>query len=374
MKPRILIFLSIFIISVSCKKLYKPEIDAIGKVLVVDGGVTNDPPPYSIRLSYAAPYDSTGSLPVTSADVSISDDLNHQYELVNNGNGYYITKASDFTGEPGRTYTLHIQTQEGDIYESTPQMLMASKEPDDVFGVYGTTQILEEDAYHQSYITTIHGANIYVNVENSSDSLPRYRYTSSVMKEYIIEKRASPEKIVRFFGWATVNANSDINITNEPYATGSKSIEKHQVCFIDDNKQIYTEDIEPYLIAPNVYTGKLSQDVAVNVPIHMRVVYLKQYRITEEAFNYYKMIEQQLKASDRIFDPTAVQLLGNIKCINNSGKIVLGFFEASSVTYNAYRVKLTTHSIPPDITKIPYKFPTSSVGFTTDIPPDFWVD
>ena len=107
---------------VSCYKPYNANIDANKKILVVDGLITNENTSYQIRLSYALPFDSSGTgLPANASSVSITDDEGNYYAFNEMGNGYYMSDSFQFRGKPGSTYTLHINTVDGERYESDPQ-------------------------------------------------------------------------------------------------------------------------------------------------------------------------------------------------------------------------------------------------------------
>ena len=76
--------------------------------------------------------------------------------------------------------------------------------------------------------------------------------------------------------------------------------------------------------------------------------------MNENSFKFYQDANSQLAASGKIFDPVASQLSGNMKCINNPSKIVLGLFEVSSVSKNAYVIDIVNVSRSVFLFKVPY--------------------
>jgi hypothetical protein len=70
---------------------------------------------------------------VSDATVSISDDQGNKSYLNNLNNGIYKTDSLEFRGSVGRTYTLHILTNEGEEYESDPCLMQSVAEIDSIY-------------------------------------------------------------------------------------------------------------------------------------------------------------------------------------------------------------------------------------------------
>jgi len=81
---------------------------------------------------------------------------------------------------------------------------------------------------------------------------------------------------------------------------------------------------------------------------------IEQYTLNRDSYNFYKNANSQLAANGKIFDPVTAQLYGNLKCINNSSKIVLGLFEVSSVTKSAALVIQGPYSKIVLVNTVPY--------------------
>jgi len=105
---------------------------------------------------------------------------------------------------------------------------------------------------------------------------------------------------------------------------------------------------------------------------------ITQYRINNETFQFYKNVNSLLSAQGKIFDPIAFQFQGNMSCKTNSQKLVLGFFEASSVKRMYVNIKPGTVTVNPMQS---YDLPSaygcvsgiSSETMPSVFPPDFWV-
>jgi hypothetical protein len=345
MKPVLIIVVISFSMLGSCYKPYDAGLDENKKILVVNGLITNENASYRVHLSYALPFDSIGtSQPAYASNVHVTDELGNYYAFYELGNGYYASDSLQFTGNPGSTYTLYINTDDGERYESDPQRLYPIAYPDRVYAEFDYQETLSKIS---GLLELTHGANIFIDIKNQVDTLPRFRFTTNLVTQYV---SAGPS-----YCWQTENANPNIDLTGRDYPTNSASVNKHAICFIDD-----------YLI-------RWVSDKTVMVA--NRIIYLNQYTLNNEAYLYYNNIDELLRSNGKLFDPIATQLVGNIKCITAPDKKVFGFFEAASVTHSCYKVDFRNLiNDQPSITKRPYILPPKSNGCSINIIPPFWGD
>jgi hypothetical protein len=106
-----------------------------------------------------------------------------------------------------------------------------------------------------------------------------------------------------------------------------------------------------------------------------RILYLQQYTLNNETYEYNKDMNLQLQSEGKLFDPIAANLNGNIKCITDPYIKAFGFFEASSVNRTAYKIdfrNLTDNQ--PSITEITYTLPPESSGYEINSLPAFWIN
>lgn len=114
-----LIFILIF-----CCSCYQDVVDInlseLDQQIVIEGSITNQPGPYTIKISKTASLYQPGSIPrVSGANVVIFDDLDNFETLNEIEAGIYQT--SSMQGVPGRTYTLQVIT-EGKEYTAISKM------------------------------------------------------------------------------------------------------------------------------------------------------------------------------------------------------------------------------------------------------------
>jgi Domain of unknown function (DUF4249) len=376
-KPPGTIFIVVIILATSCSKVYDPHVDTTQNMLVVDGIISNKTDAYHVGLTYAKPFNSSDKgTPVSSVNVFVTDDLGNSYKFNERGNGNYVSDSLQFTGKPGHTYRLHIITSDGIEYESDPQKIYPEVSPDSVYAEFDTKETLSS---YSGLIVNTYGADILTDISNHSDSLPRFRFTSNLVLQYYYNYFIFLFDF-EFYCWQTVNANSNINLTDEEYSVNSASFRKHQVCFVPDYFNISALEYDCITHMEDT-TGTPVAAGYKTYDIHHRILYLNMYTLNNETYLYYKSLNQQLQSEGKLFDPVAAQLTGNIKCITDPEKKVLGFFEASSVCNLEYVVDFRNLvNSQPALIKTPYILPPEPDGCQIKTPsskhqhiPPFWI-
>ncbi len=104
-----LVLLTVLYFSMAgCERKINLDIDKNVPVLVVDGLITNSPPPYFVRLSTTTDLSAEeNGIMVNNAIVRISNDLGEEEVLTRSADGEF--RCDQLQGEIGRTYFLEIQ-------------------------------------------------------------------------------------------------------------------------------------------------------------------------------------------------------------------------------------------------------------------------
>lgn len=90
-----------------CEKVVNLKYKSNQSRIVIEGNITNEAGPCTVRVSRSVKLAETGSYPtVDDATVTISDNAGNSATLTAMGNGEYSTTT--LTGMPGRTYTLTV--------------------------------------------------------------------------------------------------------------------------------------------------------------------------------------------------------------------------------------------------------------------------
>lgn len=140
---RVIFFIIISLSLVTCIDPYTPQLRSFESRLVVDALVTDEATSNYVRLSRTTLLPDDKPAKVTGAVVTITDDLGVSVNLEKRYPGDYRTDSLSFRGETGRTYTLRIETAEGDNYESDPCLMLPVPGIDSLY--FGRDQVFSEE-------------------------------------------------------------------------------------------------------------------------------------------------------------------------------------------------------------------------------------
>jgi len=91
----------------ACTKVIDLKVHNSPAVYVIEGNVTDQPGPYTVKVSKTVGFYTGNQYPgVTGAMVTIADDAGHKDRLTDNGDGTYSTVS--LQGVTGQTYTLQV--------------------------------------------------------------------------------------------------------------------------------------------------------------------------------------------------------------------------------------------------------------------------
>lgn len=320
-----------------CKEIYEPDLNHDNQYLVVDGLITNLAGPHEIKLSktnvFSQGYE---HIPVENAIIKIVDSQEGEIILEEEKPGSYITR-SNFMGEINETYTLHITTEDGKTYKSNPQILLDPVEIDSFYGETSTETFYYETGSQNSINSKdVEGVNLFVDVSCDGDNIPRFRFESVLMLQYKYIPEGYVEEGIINYCW---------EVRDITYITGSDLIEnlsateseRNRIGFLPNNKMdmkyigfpVFKTDTT---IEVSPWTGE--NDQIPIIYLQPRIFYNTVYTLNDDAYTFYHERYTQTSNEGRFFDPIAPQIIGNIYCEDDEDEIVLGFFEASSVSMN----------------------------------------
>ncbi len=170
------IFVIATLLSFGCVRTVTVPIRNVQPILVVEGWITTDPPPYSVNLSYSGKFTSAYQRNLDSqqfiydARVTIKDDLGDSTTCIQSVNGTYLSTDSNFIGTAGRTYTLKIYLSNGQIYQSKPEKITPVPPIDSIHVAYDST-----------FIAEVRPTQLIVSVDTHDppDTTNYYRWTAS---------------------------------------------------------------------------------------------------------------------------------------------------------------------------------------------------
>jgi hypothetical protein len=304
------LLLTVFFVH-SCVEGYDAETDAMEELLVVEGLITNEFKQHLVKLSNTTSYQEAYSfIPERDALVYVEDDFQTIYHFTETKPGYYHSNDA-FEGITGRAYTLHVETLTGDKYTSNPQTIMPVINLDTLYSQLGERQKLLPDNDGELVLTNLVGIETYASVRSYDDKTPKFRFDPTVLVQYIsVIEPENPDSPLDFCR-LKVRIEDKINLTVPEVNTGTGNVMFHELAFVPVERKYY----------PGLFV--------LHTRIDRRALIVRQYSLNDEAYLYYRELSGQLQSEGSIFDPIAVQLYGNMKCLNQPEKLVLGFFEAS---------------------------------------------
>ncbi len=316
MKLRILYLFFLITLLISCKEVYHPNLDNNDKILVVNGLITNENKTHSISLSWARRFNGNDAFEaVNDAQVYITDRCSLNYYFSEGENGNYYSDSSLFIPQIGDSYKLNILLDNGEQYESDFQELIPVDSLGELSGEVVQKEFVVNDG-NSNIVKAYDGIEACILIPPSNGLISKYRFDIKVFVQYSwgIDLGATQHT---YYCWiALKNPNQSINITNSQFEVDAENFVKHSLCFLP-------KDLDFWSLERNYKCF---------------VVNINAFRLNDACYKFYKKAYDQLEASDLLFDPIAVQLPSNIRCISNSNIKALGFFEVSSLYNTTYYI------------------------------------
>ena len=355
-----------------CVSEFIPRTTESKALLVVEGLITDQPGINTIKLTRSLPLGTTTSAkPVKGCTVTIYDDLGNTYNLTETSSGTYVTDASQFQGVVGRSYTLHISTNDvnNTTYESYPAEMRPVPVIDTLYYEKKAISVLDDSIITQA------GCNVYLNTHDPTNQCKYYRW------EYIET-------------W-------EIHL---PYVVTNK------ICWVSDNSDVI--NIKSTSALDESRITKFHLNYISNESDRLSVRYsmlVNQYSISEDEYGYWEKLQKFSEQEGSLYDMIPSSVPSNVYCVNNADEKVLGYFSVSASSskrvfvkgnfsglYNPYTPDIcvadtiynnadiqhlnsyvwiiATHTIPPP----PYVVTTYNKGCAdctvrgTNIEPDYW--
>ena len=322
----------------ACQEEYIAELDNMEPLLVVDGLITDNPGPHQVRLSLSNRFqDEAGLNPVSNAVLYIESDDGIRTELHEDplNPGTYLT-SGDFKGVAGTAYILHIETPEGEVYRSAPQIMTERLSVDSVYIEYGQMVFYRKSRISNNvYRVPVEGFNFFLRSAPANGDEQHFRFRSINYMQWILPI-SDVAYMACWWQWdATAFLGKDLGRASrlEPGA--------QQIGFLPLNHDGF------FYFGFHPTEGILEEAIVHNA----RVLTNKIYSLNDDSHAYHDARNDQLNNEGRFFDPIASQPLGNIRCISDPDKKALGLFEASAEVVFTYRVVTnftegTRHLVP----------------------------
>lgn len=334
----------------ACVEPFELETGTENKLLVVDGIITdqNRPDQNKVTLSWTAPFNGEDrtvlTQPVYGAIVMVRDAQNNTMQLTESEYGVYVLSEREFKAEAGKSYTLYIRLPDGREYESRPELLMPVPAIQSINYEFKEFINVVKNADEALVEKRTVGFEVKVQVQDPEEQDNYYRWDTEGVFEYFsaIEETDSTKKPLPSLCW------SNMGSINTKAATS------------DDR----------------LVNGRLFEHAVVVVPADIPTKYrikIRQYSISPDAFEFWRLFNEQQSSVGSIFDPPPAQIRGNLYSKTNPEEQVIGYFGASALTENYIVIPRYLHAPFPGI---PYEVPQGDCRYiglypnVTDVRPE----
>ncbi len=305
-KHYIVVLIALLFVTNSCVEEYWPELDAYENLLVVEGMISDQPGPYTVKLSLSLGLDDTRKLPVEEAVVIISDDQGNSEVLFQIEPGTYATAEDGIQGVVGRKYALTVTTSDKEAYQSEYEELKAP------VGIELVEPKIESREVNNSDHSLV-GYQFYVNTSVAErDSLyylwkleETYEYNSDFYINHIYEGSLEPFMSMDslFTCWRTEKL-ADI------YTYSATDVEVNQLRNFPIN-----------------FVSTDSRRLSIKYSL-----LVKQLVISERAYHFWSSIRDMSVEQGSLYSSVPYQIKGNVTNINDSEEPVLGYFFVAGVS------------------------------------------
>lgn len=306
MNRTILIAILFILALTTCIDPYTLKLNDYESLLVIDGIITQEQVPYTIKLSRTFHDQDTVPDMVTQAEVRV-EDLQGNVEIFNEeAPGIYRSNPANFVGKTGETYTLYIKTTDGLEFESDPCLMTEAPEIDSIYFTYDR-EFLNNGQEEEE------GIRIFLDASNENgvcnlfrwefEEVWKFKILYPVAYEYLGNGQVGTIPIVNYACWNT-NYSSEVLI---------HSIDQQQ------STQISKKPI-------NFIASRLSDRLLIQYSI-----LVKQYSLTQPEYEFWSNLKQVSEGGGDIFEKQPFSVNGNIHCVNKQNQKVLGYFQVSDV-------------------------------------------
>ena len=285
----------------TCVKPVDPESLAFEDVLVVEGLLTDESIQHKILLSRTFELDQNERRPESDATVWISRNDGISYSFSESAKGTYISNEI-FSGAQGKNYKLHIETKDGNVYESDEVELLAANSLDKINVQYIPDFESNEGTF-----------SLFLNAGENFVHSNYYRWKWFETYQVKVPKPSS-----------MIWDGSDLIRRQDP--------RELQVCYRYDSSQnilVAESNLESSKVLNFPFRSfhSTTQRLALRYSIEVT-----QISIDEQSYRYWELLRSNSENQGSLFDKQPGTIIGNIRSVNNPQLKVLGIFEASEIS------------------------------------------
>jgi len=337
-------------------------------LMVVEGMITSDPGPYTVRVSHSLSLaaDSSFRDPVQHVQIDLHDDEGHAERLQEVSPGVYQTNGA-IQGQVGHAYFITMQTADGKSFVSAPDTIHPVGTLEQIKFSYEARTVQENFGPVTADIF-----NIYVDASAGigARNYVRWRFTGTYKAVTNPELRA-----ILSDGYVLASPPGCSGYVIEPGLGGGILTKVGPctccTCWITQNETI------PTVSDGQLVANKTFRDVKVaEVPINSNtfadkfLLVVEQMSLTQNAYHFFDLIHAQKAGASSLFQPPYGEIKGNITALNSNDAVV-GLFWGTAINkkYTFIQRSDVPYLLPPPdfVADACTVLPNSSTN-----PPEFW--
>lgn len=342
--------------------------------LVVEGRITNQEPPYIVKLSRTIDLslDTLILTPESGAQVILYDDAGNTEILEETDLGTYETNGI-IQGTLGRSYYISIETINGGQFESEPEML----------NPVGTiSEIRYEFERRKRYASygQVDGDvfNIFIDANGGPEEFPLIRWRMTGIYGFETFPQFHMTETPPYTPYKDPWPCSGYIVVGGPPGSGG-ILEKVGPCTCCECWGYQYVDLpqlsDDFIVEDGQYQNvKVGEVPVTNYTFHEKYqVIVEQTSLSQEAFDYYKSLRNQKLGASDLFQTQIGELKGNMKVLDDANQVV-GLFYAASITNK--EIYITRDDIPYPLVPMTFiTLPCYDVYLnSTNKKPGSWID
>lgn len=320
MYKKILLILTIFIWICSCVEPYDLNVKSNLRLLTVEATLTDSSEEQVVSITESVSLSrNVASIPVLKATVELEVNGTTKIPFTEQGLGKYALPKS-FQAKAGNTYKLLFTKADGTKYESGIDKMFSVPEIIKVHDKFVFNGIEKNFGYE-------HANYIYLDTKDPADEKNSYVWSWKLWERqnicftceggrYFDTPRPAGCKIERGYEGVTYDYYCDGNCWE---------------LFFSKELNVFTD----------IYTNGnlIANRLIAKIPFYNSsgaLIEIKQQSVSPSAYQYLKLLAEQVQNNGSLVDTPPAALIGNIHNINNPKEIVAGFFMVTSERYVKY--------------------------------------
>jgi len=280
-------------------------------LVVIEGLITNDIGPYTIKVSTSSNLDDPKVYPLKECLITIIDNHGLEEVLIETEPGIYISRIDGIKGVIGNKYKLSVVTKDNVRYETDFHELLEPLEMKSIYADTTSFEVLNDPVKLEGY-------QFFVDTELASTFKTYLLWKVTETYEYTADYI-----IYAYFDGELKIANQDTIINYE---------DTYRCWSTEKRKEIFTAEMAN-LTYPQILNKKL-HFVSTNSR-KLKIKYsslISQFTIDEQSYRFWKGIEDQMSEEGVLYASQPSNITSNIQNINNPEEVVLGYFTVASVS------------------------------------------